>query len=501
MLSDIPAQTNPRVLVDFRTSDDAGVYAWESGPALVQTVDFFTPIVDDPYTYGQIAAANSLSDIYAMGGRPLTALAIAGFPEDDVDAATIADIFRGGFDVLADAGVALLGGHTVRDREIKFGYTVTGAVNPKRMWTNAGARPGDVLILTKPLGTGVIGTAIKFGRAPSDVVERAVASMRTLNRAAAEAVATLDIHAATDITGFGFIGHASELARASGVMLEVVASHLPLIPGVLDLVAQNKSAGLHSNTAYFAPGVGGLTHVPESLSPLFFDPQTSGGLLLAVAPTDADDAMRRLADSGVTPSSSGMRSPPQRCTFSFGSFSEAAQLRHILHSRALPARHAEWYKRAFWAATFSGALRRPHPVIPDLSVLWVIALLLLCVFVLNTSIFTPILRVSEARARAVRDARELAASAGQKAAAASADFDEKLTAARAEVYGQMDDARRVALDKRTAILASTKQETARALADATTRFEGQAIEARTRLDADAETLARDIVGRILGRTA
>ena len=169
MLSDIPVETDPRVLVDFRTADDAGVYAWEAGPALVQTVDFFTPIVDDPYIYGEIAAANSLSDVYAMGGRPLTALAIAGFPEDLVDAATIAQVFRGGHDTLRRAGVVLLGGHTVRDREIKFGYAVTGAVHPDRIWTNAGARVGDVLILTKAIGTGIVGTAIKFGRAPGPV--------------------------------------------------------------------------------------------------------------------------------------------------------------------------------------------------------------------------------------------------------------------------------------------------------------------------------------------
>ena len=209
MLSDIPVETDPRVLVDFRTADDAGVYAWEAGPALVQTVDFFTPIVDDPYIYGEIAAANSLSDVYAMGGRPLTALAVAGFPEDLVDAATIAQVFKGGHDTLRRAGVVLLGGHTVRDREIKFGYAVTGAVAPDRIWTNAGARPGDVLLLTKPIGTGIVGTAIKSGRAPAAVVERAVAGMRTLNRAAAEALATVDVHACTDVTGFGLLGHGS----------------------------------------------------------------------------------------------------------------------------------------------------------------------------------------------------------------------------------------------------------------------------------------------------
>ncbi len=247
MLSGIPVQTDPRILVDYRTADDAGVYAWESGPALVQTVDFFTPIVDDPYLYGQIAAANSLSDVYAMGGRPLTALAIAAFPQDGLHTDDIAQIFRGGFDKLREAGVALLGGHTVQDREIKFGYSVTGAVDPKRILTNAGARVGDRLILTKPLGTGIIATAIKFGRAPQDVVDHAVASMRTLNKAAAEAIAHLDgIHACTDITGFGLAGHGSEMAAASHVTLSLDAASLPLIPGVIEMVGANKSGG-HGN--------------------------------------------------------------------------------------------------------------------------------------------------------------------------------------------------------------------------------------------------------------
>src|SRR6185437_1139700 len=178
VLSDIPMERDDRVLIDFRTSDDAGVYRWEGGPAIVQTVDFFTPIVDDPYTYGQIAAANAVSDIYAMGGRPLTALAIAAFPKDGLEPGTIRDIFRGGFDKLREAGVALLGGHTVQDAEIKFGYAVTGAIDPARILSNAGAQPGDVLFLTKPLGTGVVGTAIKFERVSAALADQAVASMR-----------------------------------------------------------------------------------------------------------------------------------------------------------------------------------------------------------------------------------------------------------------------------------------------------------------------------------
>ena len=189
------------------------MYAWEGGPALVQTVDFFTPIVDDPYIYGQIAAANALSDVYAMGGRPLTALAIAGFPKKGLDIDIIAAIFQGGYDKLGEAGVALLGGHTVQDEEIKFGYAVTGAIDPSRILTNAGAQVGDALILTKPIGTGVIGTAIKFNRVSPEIVDEAIASMRTLNSAAASVLTRFTgVHACTDITGFGLIGHATEMA-------------------------------------------------------------------------------------------------------------------------------------------------------------------------------------------------------------------------------------------------------------------------------------------------
>lgn len=276
------------------------MYAWESGPALVQTVDFFTPIVDDPYLYGQIAAANSLSDVYAMGGRPLTALAIAAFPQDGLHTDDIAQIFRGGFDKLREAGVALLGGHTVQDREIKFGYSVTGAVDAKRILTNAGAQAGDRLILTKPLGTGIVGTAIKFGRAPEPVVEHAVASMRTLNKAAAEAIAGLDgVHACTDITGFGLAGHGSEMAAASHVTLELDAAALPLIPGVLEMVAANKSGGMTTNRQHFAAGVTFGPGVAAELQDLIFDPQTSGGLFLSVDPSQADQALAAMKAAGV----------------------------------------------------------------------------------------------------------------------------------------------------------------------------------------------------------
>ncbi len=304
----MPAHADDRVLVDFRTSDDAGVYRWDAGPALVQTVDFFTPIVDDPYTYGEIAAANALSDIYAMGGRPLTALAIAGFPRDGLDRDTIRAIFHGGFDKLRQAGVSLLGGHTVQDREIKFGYAVTGAIDPARILTNAGAKPGDVLFLTKPIGTGIVGTAIKFDRAPAALVAAAVASMRTLNREAADVLSGLPggvIHACTDITGFGLAGHGSEMAVASGVTLEVYADRIPVFRGVLDLTAGNESGGLASNVEHFGSRVqvrardsrgsgGGLSGSSDSLLRLVHDPQTSGGLLVAARAESADEVERAL---------------------------------------------------------------------------------------------------------------------------------------------------------------------------------------------------------------
>jgi selenide, water dikinase len=302
VLSDIPAQIDDRVLVDFRTADDAGVYRWEGGPALVQTVDFFTPIVDDPYIYGQIAAANAVSDVYAMGGRPLTALAIAAFPEEGLEPATIRDVFRGGFDKLREAGVSLLGGHTVRDKEIKFGYAVTGAIDPARVLANAGAREGDVLFLTKPIGTGIVGTAIKFDRVDPALADEAVRSMRTLNRAAAEALNALpagSVHACTDITGFGLIGHASEIAQASGVTVVLESASVPVFRGVLPIAALNRSGGLASNHEHFAAAVEMDPLVDSALQVVLYDPQTSGGLLIAASQNAADLVAGALAAAGV----------------------------------------------------------------------------------------------------------------------------------------------------------------------------------------------------------
>jgi selenide,water dikinase len=290
-----------RVLIDYRTADDAGVYKLDDERALVHTVDFFTPIVDDPFVYGQIAAANALSDVYAMGARPLTALAIAGFPKD-LEGSVISAILTGGLAMLQRAGVALLGGHTVQDLEVKFGYAVTGEVHPDRIWSNAGARPGDVLLFTKALGTGIIATALKAGRAPAPSVEHAVASMLTLNREAARALASLPagaVHACTDVTGFGLVGHASEMAVASGVTLEVDARAVALLDGALALAAGNLSGGARTNSEHFAGGLRVASDLDPDLVSVLHDPQTSGGLLAAVAPDQVDRAATALRDADV----------------------------------------------------------------------------------------------------------------------------------------------------------------------------------------------------------
>ena len=302
MLGTLPVTSDERVLVDYRTSDDAGVYRIDERRALVQTVDFFTPVVDDPVAYGRIAGANALSDVYAMGGRPLTALAIAGFPKD-ADHAILSDIFRGGLQALQEAGVALLGGHTVQDQEIKFGYAVTGEIDPGRVWTNAGARVGDQLFLTKAIGTGVIATAIKFDRAPQRAAQAAIASMVQLNRAAAEALAGLApgaVHACTDVTGFGLIGHATEVAKASGIGVVIDVEAVPVLEGALDLVERNTPGGGRTNQEHFGGGVAAAAGLDPRRVQLLYDPQTSGGLLVAIAPDAVPAALAAMSRAGVT---------------------------------------------------------------------------------------------------------------------------------------------------------------------------------------------------------
>jgi selenide,water dikinase len=282
VLARLPRVTNENVLVGFDTSDDAGVYKLTPECALVQTVDFFTPIVDDPFPFGAIAAANALSDIYAMGGQPLCALSIVAYPAkgdlDDLEA-----ILRGGAAKMAEAGCAILGGHSVSDEEIKFGYAVTGLIHPQRILTNAGARPGDALVLTKPLGTGVISTALKRGIAEEGHVAASIASMLTLNRAACENLLAAGVHGCTDVTGFGLIGHAREMALASGVTLEIEAESVPLLPGALEYArAGAVPGGLKNNREFASCAVEMTRELAPELESLLYDPQTSGGLLASV---------------------------------------------------------------------------------------------------------------------------------------------------------------------------------------------------------------------------
>jgi selenide,water dikinase len=282
------------VLVDHSTLDDAGVFAWGRGEALVQTADFFTPVVDDPYDYGQIAAANALSDVYAMGGRPVTALALLCYPDAELPPEVLREILRGGQDKMAEAGVSILGGHTVRDAELKFGYSVTGVVRRKHLLTNAGAQRGDHILLTKPLGTGILSTALKHQKLSEPQIRRVTRQMAALNRVAAEAAVEYGVHAATDVTGFGLLGHASQLADASGVTLRLAPSASWLLPGVLENAAAGAIAGgLHKNRDFYRDKVAG-TAAPETLDLALYDPQTSGGLLLAVPPRRAAALERAL---------------------------------------------------------------------------------------------------------------------------------------------------------------------------------------------------------------
>ena len=268
--------------MDFATGDDAGVFRLDATTALVQTVDFFTPVVDDPFAFGQIAAANALSDVYAMGGRPLTALSIAAFPDKDFPPEWARAIVMGGAEKLREAGCALLGGHSVRDPEIKFGYAVTGLVDPGKMLTNAGGKPGDAVVLTKPLGTGVLATALKAGVAPPGAIAEATASMATLNARAADEALRHGAHAATDITGFGLLGHALNVARESHVTLEIRALALPVLDGAQDLAERYQAGGLKANRQQFEPHVEWRLRPKPALEALLFDPQTSGGLFLLV---------------------------------------------------------------------------------------------------------------------------------------------------------------------------------------------------------------------------
>jgi selenide, water dikinase len=290
VLGTLTRQHDPKVLVGFDTADDAGVYQISPELALVQTVDFFTPIVDDPFTFGQIAAVNALSDVYAMGGRPLTSLALVGFPEK-ADLQILSQIMAGGLSKMVEAGCTVVGGHSIRDEETKFGYAVTGAVHPERILKNGGTRVGDRLVFTKALGTGVISNALKAGKAQREWIEAATKSMTTLNKAAAEAASEVgaDVHGATDVTGFGLIAHAREMALAGKVSIRIEAVKVPLLLGAIECVrAGFVPGGLKSNRDFaecvveYGPGVDEVT------KSLLYDPQTAGGLLLSVAPESAE---------------------------------------------------------------------------------------------------------------------------------------------------------------------------------------------------------------------
>ena len=282
------------MLVGFDKADDAGVYQIAPDTALVQTVDFFTPVVDDPYTFGQIAAVNSLSDVYAMGGRPLTSLALVCFPEKG-DLEILEQILAGGLSKMIEAGCTVIGGHSIRDEEIKFGYSVTGTVHPQRVLANSGARPGDRLILTKALGTGVISTAIKKAKAKQEWIDAAVASMTTLNKTAAEIAAKYEVHGMTDITGFGLIGHAREMALASNVSLRIHAARVPLLAGALECVrAGFIPGGLKTNREFAECAVGYQVDISDEVKTMLFDPQTAGGLLISVAAPDSDRLIKDL---------------------------------------------------------------------------------------------------------------------------------------------------------------------------------------------------------------
>lgn len=307
VLTRLPQRHDPNLLVGFNTADDAAVYRLSDQLAMVQTVDFFTPIVDDPGLFGQIAAANSLSDVYAMGGRPLTALTIVAFPQSR-PAELLEQILRGGLEKMTEANCTVVGGHSIRDEELKFGYAVTGLIDPQKIWRNVGARAGDKLLLTKPLGTGVISTALKQEKADPAWVAAATESMARLNRDAADALHEIDdaakaarpVHAVTDVTGFGLLGHAREMAVGGEISLRIDHASIAYIPGAVDAARGNFFSGGMKNNREFLEGCVQIeSAVAAEYEALLYDPQTSGGLLAAIAPESIDAAMAACQRRGV----------------------------------------------------------------------------------------------------------------------------------------------------------------------------------------------------------
>jgi selenide,water dikinase len=299
-IRELPVPAHPNLLVGYNTADDAGVYRISDELALVQTVDFFPPIVDDPYQFGQIAAANALSDIYAMGGRPLTALNILCFPSSSMSAEIMTEVLRGGSEKVEEAGAVVVGGHSVKDKELKYGVAVTGIVHPDRIKTNAGARAGDRLYLTKPLGTGLITTGIKNNLVGDDLVQLVTRQMAQLNRQAAELATEFEAHAVTDITGYGLLGHSLEIAQASGVTVRILAGALPLMPRAIELAQAGMiPGGAVANRDFVQSHAAIADTVDENLVHVMFDPQTSGGLLIAVAPERAEQLETAAAERHI----------------------------------------------------------------------------------------------------------------------------------------------------------------------------------------------------------
>jgi selenide,water dikinase len=318
VLRGLPRSSDPNVIVGFSSNDDAGIYLLTEDIALVQTVDFFPPIVDDPFTFGQIAATNALSDIYAMGGTPLSALSLVGFPEKG-DPAILEQIIRGGLSKMNEAKCSVIGGHSIRNEDILYGCAVTGKIDPKKVWRNVGARPGDVLLFTKSVGSGVLITALKNNPISQISLDAAISSMCQLNRTAAEALRELEscttttpIHAVTDVTGFGLLGHAREMALGDNtasidpVTLEIRANSVPLLPGALQATKEGMlSGGLKNNREFLSDCVSFVNNIPEEIRTLLFDPQTSGGLLIALDPSQLDNAISAFAKHGVTAANIG----------------------------------------------------------------------------------------------------------------------------------------------------------------------------------------------------
>jgi selenide,water dikinase len=314
VLGKLARQHDPNVLVGFDTADDAGVYQLTPELAIVQTVDFFTPIVDDPHVFGQIAATNALSDIYAMGGRPISALALVCFPEDG-DVKVLEEMLAGGLSKMMEAQCSVIGGHSIRDDEIKLGYAVTGTIHPAKVLANTGAKAGDRLLLTKALGTGVISTAIKRDKADFAWIRAAVRSMTTLNKGAAEIIAagSFGVHSLTDITGFGLLGHTREMASGSGLSVRLRASQVPLLPGAMECVRSGYvPGGLKSNRQFAESCVQADPGVPQDLLTLLYDPQTAGGLLISVAAVDAGPLAAALQAAGIDVAEIGEILPKQK---------------------------------------------------------------------------------------------------------------------------------------------------------------------------------------------